>query len=185
MLAQSTDRVAIVADDSAVVRDIVRSALGPRWRIYVARDGVEAVEFARTTHAELVLLDIRMPRMDGIEACTRIRDLPTHATTPIIMVTAYDEPAIRQRASQSGATAVFAKPIAVTQLQAGIAPLLAACERAAAPATGMAEPSPDNSDLARGLAALAVCRQAEAAAKVRPQFTFADTMRALHEESRR
>ena len=63
-------RGVIVADDSIIIRDNVRAALGEPWRIFLAANGAEAVEYARGIKAELVLLDFRMPRMDGLDACS-------------------------------------------------------------------------------------------------------------------
>src|SRR5208282_3816277 len=101
---EAFDRGVIVADDSALMRDNVRSALGAPWRVFVAANGIEAVQYAASMRAALVVLDVRMPRMDGLDACALIRALPHYETTPIVMLTAYDDYDMRRRARQAGAT---------------------------------------------------------------------------------
>jgi CheY-like chemotaxis protein len=193
MPTDPNDRPVIVADDSSLIRDNVRSALGPPWRVFVAANGVEAVEFARSLRAQLILLDVRMPRMDGIDACTRIRALPNYANVPIIMLTAYDSDEIRRQAQRAGATTVFSKPFTIEKLRAGIAPLLAASQDAAARAARelpiaappVERPPADASGLERGREALVVCRKVEAATEPRDYATFAEAMHALREQARR
>ena len=64
----------IVADDQSAWRDLLRSLLSREGiQVLLVRDGQEAVELARSTLAKLVLLDVRMPHLDGLEACACIR----------------------------------------------------------------------------------------------------------------
>ncbi|MCB1388120.1 MAG: response regulator [Rhodobacteraceae bacterium] len=81
---------------------------------------VEALEAVRTaqTPFDCMLLDISMPEIDGIELCRRIRALPGHARTPIIMLTAMTERSYVDRAFRAGATDYLTKPIEMTELQA-------------------------------------------------------------------
>lgn len=181
----STERVAIVADDSPIIRDNVRSALGAAWRVFVAANGVEAVAFARTMLAQLIVLDVRMPRMDGVDACAHIRKLQGYAAVPVVMLTAYDDPQIRQRARRAGATAVFAKPFTFESLRAGIAALFTGNLDALSPAALIERPSPDGAGGIGDREALEVCRRMEAAAKPDPYISFAEAMDALREADRR
>ena len=132
----TVQRGVIVADDSIIIRDNVRAALGEPWRIFLAADGVEAVEYARGMNAELVLLDFQMPRLDGVDTCALIRSLPNYAAVPIVLLTAYDSVDLRRRAAQAGATAVFSKPFSATALRAAVLPLIA-LGRDAAQARGL------------------------------------------------
>src|SRR5665213_2012408 len=120
MPTEGFDHGVIVADDSALMRDNVRSALGAPWRVFLAGNGLEAVQYASSMRAALVMLDFRMPRMDGLDACARIRALPHYATTPIVMLTAYDDEDMRHRAKQAGATTLFRKPFTIATLRAGL-----------------------------------------------------------------
>jgi CheY-like chemotaxis protein len=121
----AVQRGVIVADDSIIIRDNVRAAMGEAWHIFLAADGAEAVDYARGVKAELVLLDFQMPRLDGVDACVLIRKLPNYASVPIVLLTAYDSVDLRRRAAQAGATAVFSKPFSANALRAAVLPLIA------------------------------------------------------------
>ncbi len=122
---QAVEHGVIVADDSALVREIVRSHLEPRFgNVYLVKNGLEAVETARGMQAKLVLLDYRMPRLDGIEACREIRQLTHYEKIPIVLLTAYDDPKARRDAVRAGVTMVVAKPFTPDQLLESVVPLV-------------------------------------------------------------
>jgi CheY-like chemotaxis protein len=186
-------RGVIVADDSIIIRDNVRVALGEPWHIFLAVDGVEAVEFARGVTAELVLLDFQMPRMDGLDTCALIRNLPNYGSVPIVLLTAYDSVDLRRRAGHAGATAVFPKPFSANALRAGVLPLIA-LGRDAARAPGPSglsaapPPAPDaeaSGELEAGRDILAVYRKVEAAIDPRRYASFVEIMAARHMKARR
>ena len=179
--AESIDYAAIVADDSALIRDNVRSALGPRCKVFVAANGIEAVEYARTLRPQIIVLDVRMPRMDGLTACVRIRDLPHCAHVPIVMLTAYDDAALRHRAGRAGATRVFAKPFTFETLRSEIRDMLGNATGAAAVSDATDRAARDGASPLDGREVLDVCRRAEAAAEARSYVSFAEAMQALHE----
>src|SRR4051794_19818086 len=108
----------IVADDSSHWCDLLRSTLGEcGLEVLPRRDGEEAVALAAQTSARMVLLDVRMPHMDGLTACARIRALPGYADTPIVMLSGYDNDGLREAARQAGATLFLTKPISSWELQ--------------------------------------------------------------------
>ena len=117
----------IVADDSGQCRDILRTALMEcGFLVLLVWDGLEAVEIASTTSARLVLLDVKMPHMDGLQACARIRDLPGYGRVPIVMLSGYGNTAMRAAAEQAGANLFLTKPISNLALRQAILPLLGA-----------------------------------------------------------
>ncbi len=182
----------IVADDSIIIRDNVRAALGEPWRVFLAVDGLEAVEYARGVAAELVLLDFQMPRLDGVDACAVIRKLPHYGSVPIVLLTAYDSVELRRRAAQAGATAVFAKPFSANALRAAVLPLVALGRDAAQARgpSGLSAPPPApiaqaNDDLSAGRDVLAVYRKVEAAAEMQRYGSFTELMVARRMKSRR
>ena len=64
----------LIVDDNETNRDILRSRLGPQgYELLEAADGEEALSAARQHHPDLILLDVMMPKMDGIEACRQIK----------------------------------------------------------------------------------------------------------------
>ena len=115
----------IVAENDALVRGIVRSVLtSVEQQVFQAVDGLEAVHLARQFKARLVLLDIGMPRLNGLEACKVIRALPDYADVPIVMLTGYDDERVRQAAQYTGARDFITKPFRPDVLLARLAKYL-------------------------------------------------------------
>jgi CheY-like chemotaxis protein len=119
------DETMILAENDSMMRGLLRTVLEqPRRTLLLCADGIEAVQLAGQTLATLVLLDLRMPRMDGIEACKQIRQLPRYAKVPILILTVFDSDIVRRRALRAGATAFLAKPFSRTQLLERVNPLI-------------------------------------------------------------
>src|SRR6266576_3318488 len=78
-----------------------------------AKDGVEAVELARTEQPDLAVLDVKMPRLDGIEAARRILD---ERPIPIVMLTAYGQDELVSRAVEAGVFGYLVKPFRETDV---------------------------------------------------------------------
>jgi CheY-like chemotaxis protein len=120
----------IVADNDAMMRGLLRILLQhPRRTVLLCADGLEAVELATQTLATLVLLDLRMPRMDGIAACSQIRELPRYAEVPIVIMTVFDGDELKEQALTAGATAFLAKPFSRGELLNAVGPLIEAHRR--------------------------------------------------------
>src|ERR1019366_10625122 len=101
------DETLIIAENDSMMRGLLRTALEqPRRTLLLCADGLEAVELATQTLATLVLLDLRMPKIDGIEACLQIRQLPRYASGPIVILTVFDGGVVRRRELGDGATPV-------------------------------------------------------------------------------
>jgi two-component system chemotaxis response regulator CheY len=119
------DETMILAENDSMMRGLLRTILEqPRRTLLLCADGIEAVQLAGQTLAMLVLLDLRMPRMDGIEACKQIRQLPRYAKVPILILTVFDSDIVKRRALRAGATAFLAKPFSRTQLLQQVNPLI-------------------------------------------------------------
>jgi DNA-binding response OmpR family regulator len=115
----------IVADNDLQLRSILRTLfVNAGFDVLLASDGLEALDFARNTRARLVILDKRMPNLDGIQACAQIRRLPGYADVPIVLLTVYDDATTRAAAIEAGATQFFTKPFRSDELMAAVAPLL-------------------------------------------------------------
>jgi len=120
----------IVADNDSMMRGLLRTVLEqPRRTLLLCADGLEAVELAHQILATAVLLDLRMPKMDGIEACLQIRELPRYATVPIVILTVFNGGALRRQALKAGATSFLAKPFSRAELLAVVNPLIEAQKR--------------------------------------------------------
>lgn len=124
---ESFDETLIVAENDPQMRGLLRAMLQQPGRLLLlCADGTEAVEFATHTVVNLVLLDLRMPRMDGIEACRRIRALPRYRSVPIAIQTVFNDETFRRRASRAGANVFLSKPISRDQLLQAVNPLITA-----------------------------------------------------------
>ena len=75
-----------------------------------------AIDLAQQTHPDLILMDIQMPEMDGLEAIQRIRQIPELADTPIIALTALAMAGDRDRCIEVGANDYLSKPVSLKQL---------------------------------------------------------------------
>src|ERR1700712_24863 len=115
----------IVADNDMLIRDILRSALGGMGQtVFVAASGDEALARAETMVAELVVLDLNMPKGNGFQACERLRAMPGYEQTPIVILSAHDDDRVRRAVHQIGATLFLAKPFQLADLLLALAPYL-------------------------------------------------------------
>jgi two-component system, response regulator PdtaR len=99
----------LVAEDETIIRlDLEKSLEGAGFEVCAAaRDGEEAVELARSERPDLAILDVKMPRLDGIEAARRIL---AERPIPIVMLTAYDQRELVSRAVEAGVFGYLVKP---------------------------------------------------------------------------
>ena len=101
----------IVADNDYIIRNILRSLLeGKGFTVLSAIDGLEAVDYATRTIARFVILDLRMPKLDGFAACSQIRQLPGYPNVPIAILSAFPGTETREAAKNAGATTFLSKP---------------------------------------------------------------------------
>jgi CheY-like chemotaxis protein len=101
----------LIADDEPAIVDLVRFTLeDPQVRIVDAADGAAAVEVARRERPQVALLDVRMPRLDGLETCRRLRALPECGHTRIVLLTAAAQAEDRRRGLAAGADHYLTKP---------------------------------------------------------------------------
>jgi CheY-like chemotaxis protein/anti-sigma regulatory factor (Ser/Thr protein kinase) len=94
------------------------------YQVVVAHNGLEAIEKAQEVQPNLILMDIQMPALDGLEAIRRLRILPRFTTTPIIALTALAMPGDRERCLEAGANEYMSKPVSLNELMRTISQLL-------------------------------------------------------------
>ncbi|HHT9125873.1 MAG TPA: ATP-binding protein [Candidatus Brocadiia bacterium] len=109
-------RILIVEDNEVNLAMAIEMLNVHKHRVVVARNGQEAIEMAKQHKPELILMDIRMPVMDGLEATQRLRAIPEFANTPIIAMTASTGAEAEKTHIAKGCTTHLAKPIHVKQL---------------------------------------------------------------------
>ena len=101
----------LYVEDNELNRKIVRDLLRrTRYRLLEAPDGEAGVAMAREQHPDLILMDVQLPKMSGIDAIRTLRNEPATAGTPIIAVTSFALSGSEQKAIEAGATAYMAKP---------------------------------------------------------------------------
>lgn len=110
-------RTIVLADDEANLRKLVRLTLDdPQYRILEASSGMAVLELARQERPDLLLLDWMMPGMSGIEVVKKLREDPSLASIPIIMLTARGQEKDRQRALALGLHSYLVKPFSPLEL---------------------------------------------------------------------
>jgi two-component system, cell cycle response regulator DivK len=108
----SSNPTVLVAEDSDDIRRVLSFELQHRGcRVLTAADGREAVETALSMRPDLILMDLNMPRLDGLAATERLRAHTELDGVPIIAVTAHDTYGIREAALQAGCQAYLLKPL--------------------------------------------------------------------------
>ena len=106
--------ILIVDDNPSMARTTALILWRKGYAVDQAQDGLAAVEKVRQSPFDVILMDIKMPRMDGVEAYRRIRAIRPGATA--IMITAYDVEDLVKEALQNGAYACLDKPVNVDEL---------------------------------------------------------------------
>ncbi len=110
-------RVLVVDDEPRYVRAIKVNLEASGYEVITGQDGQMAVELAADENPDLILLDARMPRLDGFEACRRIREF---SNVPIILVTAKAEDADKVQGLDAGADDYVTKPFSADELLARV-----------------------------------------------------------------
>jgi len=107
----------LAVDDSASMRQMVAFTLkGGGFDVIEASDGVEALELAKENGCDLVLTDVNMPNMDGIELTRELRGLPSYKFVPILMLTTESGMDKKAEGRAAGATGWIVKPFNPDQL---------------------------------------------------------------------
>lgn len=116
MADQNNKPTILVAEDNESNYLLVSYLLRSDYNLLWARDGVEALELYKTNKIDLILMDVRMPRMGGLATTEQIRR--TDTTTPIIALTAFAFDSDRAQTLEAGCTDFLAKPINASLLKA-------------------------------------------------------------------
>ena len=116
---------AIVVDDDPVIRAILRSTLaGIGLGVHLAAGGAQALGVAGRVKADLFVLDLMMPHMNGLQTCRHLRRMDAYATTPIVVLTGHDHAHVEAAAFAAGANMFLAKPFRPESLLRALAPVL-------------------------------------------------------------
>src|SRR5579859_4042578 len=128
----------LVAEDDTALRETIAYNLDrDGFTVISAADGLAALDIARQAHVALVLLDLMLPRMDGLEVCRQLRARPETARLPILMLTARGEESDKVVGLEMGADDYVTKPFSWAEVRARVRALLRRAEAGPeAPAPG-------------------------------------------------
>ncbi|MBI5165465.1 MAG: response regulator [Magnetospirillum sp.] len=153
-------RTVLVVDDTPENIDLMKAILAPRYKVKVAINGESALRLVAAAPPDLVLLDVMMPGMDGLEVCRRLRTSLSRRQLPVILVSAGGE--FLEAGTAAGADDFVAKPIDAPLVLARVAAALslAALKRQAAAAAAALRDGRPAAEVAAGLEA-ALAREEE------------------------
>jgi len=116
--------VLMIEDDAEGAR-LMKLTLGPRgYWVLVASDGLQGLEMAHANPPDLILLDLLLPGMDGLEILSRLRTDPRTADVPVVVISSRDRPTDQHTAAEIGADAYLVKPYGLAELLALLRSLL-------------------------------------------------------------
>lgn len=110
----------LVVDDEFTLREVMKQVLSKHFEVILAANGKMAIELARKHKPKVILLDISMPEMDGVEVCTILRNDPLVSSAHFIMVTALNDSIQRTAAFHAGADDYLEKPFRPEELIARV-----------------------------------------------------------------
>ena len=111
----------LVVDDEWRTREMLRMFLEMEgYEVFEAEDGIDAIEKAQLYNPDVMILDVMMPRMDGITACKELRSDETTGNLPIIMLSGKTQEQAIREGLEAGATAYMTKPMSHKELLGNI-----------------------------------------------------------------
>ena len=118
------EKILIVEDNPQNMRLLEMILSATNYTLLKATDGEEALNMALREQPDLIIMDIKLPKMSGLEVTRKLRETPAFSRTPIIGVTAYAMKGDKERVIESGCDAYLSKPINTRQLPEMIAEML-------------------------------------------------------------
>lgn len=107
----------LAVDDSPSMRRLVKHVLSSNgFEVVMAEDGVDALDQAKKNTVDLVLTDVNMPNMDGLQLIRELRGLPSYRYVPMLVLTTESDVKKKMEGKQAGATGWIVKPFDPTQL---------------------------------------------------------------------
>jgi len=115
----------LIVEDSPQNMRLLEMVLGAKgYTLLKATDGEEALDMAMREQPDLIIMDVQIPKLSGLEVTRKLRETPAFSHTPIIGITAYAMKGDRERVIESGCDAYLSKPISTRELPEVIAQML-------------------------------------------------------------
>lgn len=118
----TTTRTILICEDEAALRELVRVSLGPGYGFLEASDGMEALELARVHKPDVVVLDLMLPGLSGLDVLSRLREEASEGNLPIVVISAWSD--ARDDALAAGADRFVLKPFIPDDLRAVVEELV-------------------------------------------------------------
>ncbi len=107
----------LAVDDDWMNREMLQAHLeNAGFRVLLANSGTKALEIAASEHPDLILLDVRMPGLDGYETCIQLKAAPQTQHIPVLMITALEDEETKARGREAGAADFVPKPFDLDQM---------------------------------------------------------------------
>jgi len=123
------EKILIVEDNPQNMRLMEMVLRAKDYVLLKATDGEEALNMARREQPDLIIMDVQLPKLSGLEVTKRLRAMPAFSHTPIIAITAYAMKGDREKVIKSGCDAYLSKPIDTRELPGMIAEMLSKQQR--------------------------------------------------------
>lgn len=117
MPLQNQKPIILSVDDCIFIQKLITEVLEEKYNILVANNSAEALSLIYQQQIAMLLLDVCMPGVDGLDLCRTLRSLPQFAELPIIMITAKDTVFDKVQGRLAGATAYLTKPFELSALE--------------------------------------------------------------------
>jgi twitching motility two-component system response regulator PilG len=124
MPLQSQQPTILAVDDCTFIQELIKEVLAKDYNVLVADNAVEALSMIYQQPISMLLLDVSMPGVDGLELCRTLRSLPHFSELPIIMLTGRDTVFDKVQGRLAGATEYLTKPFDIKQLRESCRKLL-------------------------------------------------------------
>ena len=118
------EKILIVEDNPQSMRLLEMVLRAKNYTLLKATDGEEALDMAMREQPDLIIMDIQLPKINGLEVTRKLRETPAFSQTPIIAITAYAMKGDRERVIGSGCSTYLSKPINTRELPEMIAEML-------------------------------------------------------------
>mgnify|MGYP001165926291 CR=1 FL=1 len=115
----------LIVDDDITITELMKALVKMEGHEpTTVNDSMQAMEIANTLQPDLITLDLMMPGLTGFELCKLLHDDPKFSTTPIVIVSAKDDPESKEQAMQAGATDYLTKPFGLDEFLNKIKPFI-------------------------------------------------------------
>jgi CheY-like chemotaxis protein len=116
----------LICEDEPALRELIRISLDGQYEFAEADDGVECLKVAREVRPDVIVLDMMLPRRNGLDVLRELRGDSELAETPVVVLTA--QPGTREDALRAGAEVVMEKPFDVDEIKTAVKEVLAASQ---------------------------------------------------------